>query len=49
MAGQALVPVIVAAREKILDREAYESASASPLDEFDEVESSSSRVVPATA
>jgi hypothetical protein len=27
--------VIVAAREKILDRDAYENASASPLDEFD--------------
>ncbi|GGV65464.1 hypothetical protein GCM10010277_72790 [Streptomyces longisporoflavus] len=35
MAGQAAVPVIVAAREKILDREAYEHASASPLDEFE--------------
>ncbi|MFD9906386.1 dicarboxylate/amino acid:cation symporter [Streptomyces sp. NPDC059063] len=33
VAGQALVPVVVAARENILDREAYESASASPLDE----------------
>ncbi|UFQ17330.1 MULTISPECIES: dicarboxylate/amino acid:cation symporter [Streptomyces] len=38
VAGQALVPVIVAAREKILDREAYENASASPLDDFDAVE-----------
>ncbi|QIB44269.1 dicarboxylate/amino acid:cation symporter [Streptomyces aureoverticillatus] len=33
VAGQALVPVVVAAREKILDREAYDSASASPLEE----------------
>ncbi|MGA4840310.1 dicarboxylate/amino acid:cation symporter [Streptomyces sp. G45] len=33
VAGQALVPVVVAAREKILDREAYDNASASPLDE----------------
>lgn len=32
MAGQALVPVIVAAREKILDHDAYNSASASPVD-----------------
>ncbi len=38
VAGQALVPVIVAAREKILDREAYENASASPLDDVDAVE-----------
>ncbi|GHE60815.1 sodium:proton antiporter [Streptomyces longispororuber] len=35
VAGQALVPVVVAAREDILDRNAYESASASPLDEPD--------------
>jgi Na+/H+-dicarboxylate symporter len=34
VAGQALVPVIVSAREKILDHEAYNSASASPLDDF---------------
>ncbi|MFD5427237.1 dicarboxylate/amino acid:cation symporter [Streptomyces sp. NPDC127084] len=33
VAGQALVPVIVAAREKILDQDAYNSASASPVDE----------------
>ncbi|MET9920733.1 dicarboxylate/amino acid:cation symporter [Streptomyces sp. NPDC006435] len=32
VAGQALVPVIVAARENILDREAYDSASSSPVD-----------------
>ncbi|MGW2179164.1 dicarboxylate/amino acid:cation symporter [Streptomyces sp. NPDC001732] len=32
VAGQALVPVIVSAREKILDREAYDSASSSPVD-----------------
>ncbi|GGV26578.1 sodium:proton antiporter [Streptomyces spectabilis] len=41
VAGQALVPVLVAARENILDREAYEHASASPIDEPD--------VVPANA
>jgi Na+/H+-dicarboxylate symporter len=33
VAGQALVPVIVAAREKILDHDAYNSASASPVEE----------------
>ncbi|THA29871.1 dicarboxylate/amino acid:cation symporter [Streptomyces sp. A1277] len=33
VAGQALVPVIVAAREKILDHDAYNSASASPVDD----------------
>ncbi|MFB7939760.1 dicarboxylate/amino acid:cation symporter [Streptomyces sp. NPDC056049] len=32
VAGQALVPVIVSAREKILDLTAYENASASPID-----------------
>ncbi|MFI8450615.1 dicarboxylate/amino acid:cation symporter [Streptomyces erythrochromogenes] len=35
VAGQALVPVIVSAREGILDKEAYANASASPLDEPD--------------
>nr|WP_202434159.1 MULTISPECIES: dicarboxylate/amino acid:cation symporter [unclassified Streptomyces] len=33
VAGQALVPVLVSAREKILDHDAYNSASASPVDE----------------
>ncbi|MFJ7419957.1 dicarboxylate/amino acid:cation symporter [Streptomyces uncialis] len=33
VAGQALVPVLVSAREKILDHDAYTTASASPLDE----------------
>ncbi|MFJ3162938.1 dicarboxylate/amino acid:cation symporter [Streptomyces kanasensis] len=33
VAGQALVPVVVAAREKILDLDAYHSASASPVDD----------------
>ncbi|MFF8288465.1 dicarboxylate/amino acid:cation symporter [Streptomyces sp. NPDC016309] len=32
VAGQALVPVVVAAREKILDHDAYNAASASPID-----------------
>ncbi|NEE51594.1 dicarboxylate/amino acid:cation symporter, partial [Streptomyces sp. SID8455] len=34
VAGQALVPVIVSAREKILDHDKYNSASASPIDAF---------------
>lgn len=33
VAGQALVPVIVSAREKILDHDAYNAASASPVDD----------------
>ncbi|MEU6948824.1 dicarboxylate/amino acid:cation symporter [Streptomyces sp. NPDC046316] len=33
VAGQALVPVVVAAREKILDVDAYNSASSSPVDD----------------
>ncbi|MEU3219091.1 dicarboxylate/amino acid:cation symporter [Streptomyces sp. NPDC006971] len=35
VAGQALVPVIVSAREKILDHEAYATASSSPVDGSD--------------
>ncbi|MCX5204992.1 dicarboxylate/amino acid:cation symporter [Streptomyces sp. NBC_00237] len=35
VAGQAVVPVIVSAREKILDHDAYNSASASPVDEYE--------------
>ncbi|WP_328910769.1 dicarboxylate/amino acid:cation symporter [Streptomyces sp. NBC_00234] len=38
VAGQALVPVIVASREKILDHEKYDSASSSPVDEIEELE-----------
>ncbi|MFC0600669.1 dicarboxylate/amino acid:cation symporter [Streptomyces palmae] len=33
VAGQALVPVLVSARERILDREAYANATSSPLEE----------------
>ncbi|XIG80034.1 sodium:proton antiporter [Streptomyces sp. SGAir0957] len=33
VAGQALVPVIVSAREKILDHDAYDNATSSPVDE----------------
>ncbi|WP_413800709.1 dicarboxylate/amino acid:cation symporter [Streptomyces iranensis] len=38
VAGQSLIPVIVSAREKILDHGAYAHASASPLDDHDEPE-----------
>ncbi|MFI0821446.1 dicarboxylate/amino acid:cation symporter [Streptomyces sp. NPDC021098] len=38
VAGQALVPVLVSAREKILDHDAYHHASASPLDDRDEAD-----------
>jgi Na+/H+-dicarboxylate symporter len=34
VAGQALVPVIVAARENILDRVKYDRATASPIEEL---------------
>ncbi|RNG18963.1 dicarboxylate/amino acid:cation symporter [Streptomyces botrytidirepellens] len=36
VAGQALVPVVVSAREKILDHDAYAHATSSPLDDRDE-------------
>ncbi|MGW2370135.1 dicarboxylate/amino acid:cation symporter [Streptomyces sp. NPDC001667] len=36
VAGQSVVPIIVASREKILDREAYDSATASPLDQAEQ-------------
>ncbi|WP_338677353.1 dicarboxylate/amino acid:cation symporter [Streptomyces sp. SCSIO 30461] len=50
VAGQALVPVIVAAREKILDLDAYNSASASPVDEPEpRTTTESPSTVPATA
>ncbi|MFE5240769.1 dicarboxylate/amino acid:cation symporter [Streptomyces sp. NPDC056627] len=48
VAGQALVPVIVAARENILDHDAYNSASSSPVDE-PEPEDTRPTAVPATA
>ncbi|WP_405676157.1 dicarboxylate/amino acid:cation symporter [Streptomyces sp. NBC_01511] len=49
VAGQALVPVIVAAREKILDHDKYNSASASPIDEFDPEPSDRESAVPVAA
>lgn len=36
VAGQALVPVVVSAREGLLDRKAYDSVHASPVDETSE-------------
>ncbi|GHH41877.1 dicarboxylate/amino acid:cation symporter [Streptomyces candidus] len=38
VAGQAAVPVIVAAREKILDHDMFNSASASPVDDYEPAE-----------
>lgn len=49
VAGQAMVPVLVASREKILDKAAYESASASPVDELDARDAEQKVAVPATA
>ncbi|MFG2405459.1 dicarboxylate/amino acid:cation symporter [Streptomyces brevispora] len=48
VAGQALVPVLVSAREKILDHDAYNSASASPIDDA-EVRDSEPAKVPVPA
>ncbi|MFI1797631.1 dicarboxylate/amino acid:cation symporter [Streptomyces sp. NPDC020379] len=36
VAGQSVIPIIVASREKILDRKAYDSATASPLDQAEQ-------------
>ncbi|MER8068195.1 dicarboxylate/amino acid:cation symporter [Streptomyces sp. NPDC094034] len=49
VAGQALVPVIVAAREKILDHDAYNSASASPVDDYDSADDKREASVPVPA
>ncbi|MGW6769072.1 dicarboxylate/amino acid:cation symporter [Streptomyces sp. NPDC055037] len=49
VAGQALVPVIVAAREKILDHDAYNSASASPVDDYDSADETRGAKVPVAA
>ncbi|MGW1075571.1 dicarboxylate/amino acid:cation symporter [Streptomyces sp. NPDC002537] len=38
VAGQSVVPILVASRENILDRAAYDSATASPLDSADSAE-----------
>ncbi|RSS78935.1 dicarboxylate/amino acid:cation symporter, partial [Streptomyces sp. WAC02707] len=45
VAGQALVPVIVAAREKILDHTAYENASSSPIDDPTEARTEDEKVL----
>ncbi len=48
VAGQALVPVLVSAREKILDHDLYNSASASAVDEAEAQDSEPAKVpVPA--
>lgn len=44
VAGQALVPVIVSAREGLLDRKAYDEAHSSPLDEPEPKQESDDRV-----
>ncbi|WP_437010839.1 dicarboxylate/amino acid:cation symporter [Streptomyces sp. enrichment culture] len=49
VAGQALVPVIVAAREKILDLDAYNSASASPVDGYETREASPAKATATAA
>ncbi|WP_406731224.1 dicarboxylate/amino acid:cation symporter [Streptomyces sp. NBC_01794] len=49
VAGQALLPVIVAAREKILDHDAYNSAKSSPIDEYDAREAEQKVAVPVAA
>jgi Na+/H+-dicarboxylate symporter len=51
VAGQALVPVIVSAREGLLDRKAYDSVHSSPVDEdpVDETPADDPRRVPAAA
>ncbi|MFJ8650428.1 dicarboxylate/amino acid:cation symporter [Streptomyces sp. NPDC093546] len=49
VAGQALVPVVVAAREKILDLDAYNSASGSPVDEREVREAEQKVAVPVAA
>ncbi|MGA5871332.1 dicarboxylate/amino acid:cation symporter [Streptomyces cinereoruber] len=45
VAGQALIPVIVAAREKILDHTAYENASSSPIDDPTEARTEDEKVL----
>lgn len=47
VAYQALVPVVVSAREGLLDRDKYNAVHASPVDETPETEDA--RPVPATA
>ena len=49
VAGQALVPVIVAAREKILDHDAYNAATSSPIDEPESQDAGRKVAVPVAA
>ncbi|MEV7236330.1 dicarboxylate/amino acid:cation symporter [Streptomyces sp. NPDC051020] len=49
VAGQALIPVIVSAREKILDLDAYHSASSSPIDDVEVREAEQQVSVPVAA
>ncbi|MER6105570.1 dicarboxylate/amino acid:cation symporter [Streptomyces sp. NPDC001832] len=48
VAGQVVIPLIVSSREKILDRDAYNSASSSPVDDA-EVSDAEPQRVPVTA
>ncbi|MCC3770343.1 dicarboxylate/amino acid:cation symporter [Streptomyces sp. UNOC14_S4] len=49
VAGQSVVAIIVAAREKILDREAYDAVTASPLDSAEPVGPVEQAAVPVPA
>ncbi|MGW1881300.1 dicarboxylate/amino acid:cation symporter [Streptomyces sp. NPDC001970] len=49
VAGQVVTPVIVAARENILDRDAYSAATSSPIDEVNARETEPKVAVPVTA
>ncbi|MFM9369224.1 dicarboxylate/amino acid:cation symporter [Streptomyces sp. Da 82-17] len=49
VAGQSVIPILVAARENILDRKAYDSASASPIDEPDAEPAEEPQAVPVPA
>ncbi|UQA94623.1 dicarboxylate/amino acid:cation symporter [Streptomyces halobius] len=49
VAGQSVIPVLVSAREKILDRDAYNAAKSSPIDEPDASEAEQRVTVPAAA
>ncbi|MEV0368641.1 dicarboxylate/amino acid:cation symporter [Streptomyces sp. NPDC050636] len=49
VAGQAVIPILVSAREKILDRDAYNAAKSSPIDEADVRADEQQVTVPAAA
>ncbi|MFC8126439.1 hypothetical protein [Streptomyces sp. NPDC057302] len=46
VAGQVATPLIVAARENILDRDKYAKATSSPLDGYDEEPADERQPVP---